>query len=184
MYGFAGTGPPPSLSQPRRPLELSLLKNRLVEFSSLLGRRILSEGLAKRDLVTRPEKLIQTYEAYCFVSPRISKSRESYELRTSYRSTQQSHEQSYCRPYCFSRVERLERYRTLKTGMLMLYFVATAYVNGCTKSALLLLLCPCIFFNIYCKYDNRLDDPWHENVSNLCFHFLRAEYAMEPPPVT
>lgn len=102
---------------------MTLIQNLHFGFSSHFGRSLLLNK-CKKDLVGNSQKCVQQYELFCNASQRIGKLRDSYELRTLFKSGKKN-EWSHCHRYSFSRRERLDRYNqltaehylTLKSGL-------------------------------------------------------------------
>lgn len=98
----------------KEPPKMILSKNITFGFSSPFGQSLLLNN-SKKDLVGNALKCIQQYEMFCNGVQRIGKSRESYDLRASYKMAGKNSNNEHCHQYCFTRRERLDRYAQLRS---------------------------------------------------------------------
>ncbi|KAL0277486.1 UNVERIFIED_CONTAM: hypothetical protein PYX00_004745 [Menopon gallinae] len=95
-------------------LNMCLHKNRKIEFSSLLGRKMLQHGV-KHDIMTRLEKSIQMNELNCGTGHRLNRDAKDFiKPRLTYKKSKKV---EWTHTYCFTREQRVEKMKILKTGL-------------------------------------------------------------------
>lgn len=114
LYDSASDDNSPS-SSIRRWLRMNmcLQKNKKIEFSSAIGRKMLDNGM-KQDVMGSPEKSLQGTEMYCGTGQRpYRESRDSSRPRVTYRTNKRS---EWAHSYSFSKRQKIEKIKVLKTG--------------------------------------------------------------------